>query len=46
MQDYIKEFGCQGEAFQELFSLNGNSIFFTSWPEYDDAMTIDSEITI
>jgi leucyl-tRNA synthetase len=46
MQDYIKEFGWQGEAFQELFSLNGNSIFFTSWPEYDDAMTIDSEITI
>ena len=46
MEDYIKEFACQGEAFKELFSLHGNSIFFTSWPEYDEAMTIDSEVTI
>jgi len=46
MEDYVKEFECQGEAFSELFNLQGGSIFFTSWPEYDEAMTIDSEVTI
>lgn len=46
MQDYIKEFECQAEAFAELFELQGGSIFFTHWPEYDEAMTIDNEVTI
>lgn len=46
MQDYNKEFACQAEAYAELFNLQGNSIFFTSWPEYDEAMTIDNEVTI
>jgi len=46
MKDYIKEFSCLAEAFKELFSLNGSSIFFSDWPEYDEAMTIDSEVTI
>jgi hypothetical protein len=46
MQDYNKEFTPVAEAFEELFELQGGSIFFTDWPEYDEAMTIDSEITI
>lgn len=46
MQDYIKEFACQAEAFAELFELQGSSIFFTTWPEYDEAMTVDNEVTI
>lgn len=46
MQDYIKEFACQAEAFEELFDLQGGSVFFTQWPEYDEAMTVDSEVTI
>ena len=46
MQDYLQEFACQKEAFAELFELQDNSIFFTSWPEYNEAMTIDSEVTI
>jgi hypothetical protein len=46
MQDYLQEFSCQKEAFAELFELQDNSIFFTSWPEYDEVMTIDNEVTI
>ncbi len=46
MQDYVKEFSWLADAFKELFSLNWNSIFFTDWPEYDEAMTIDTEVTI
>jgi len=46
MQDYTAEFACQAEAFSELFNLQWGSIFFTDWPEYDEAMTIDSEVTI
>jgi len=46
MLDYNKEFECQIEAFADLFELQGKSVFFTSWPEYDEAMTVDNEITI
>jgi len=46
MQDYNREFACQAEAFAELFDLQGSSVFFTSWPEYDESMTVDNEVTI
>lgn len=46
MQDYIKEFSCQAQAFRELFGYQSKSIFFESWPEYDEALTVDSEVTI
>jgi len=46
MKDYNKEFTPVAEAFAEIFELQGDSIFFTSWPKYDEAMTIDSEVTI
>lgn len=45
-EDYLKEFECQAEAFAELFNMQGESIFFTDWPSYDEAMTVDNEITI
>ncbi len=45
-EDMLEEFACQTEAFAELFNLQGNSIFFSSWPEYDEAMTVDNEVTI
>jgi hypothetical protein len=45
-EDFFVEFAGQSEALEELFELQGGSIFFTDWPEYDEAMTIDSEITI
>ncbi len=46
MQDYIKEFSSQAQAFSQLFGLGQQSIFFEPWPEYDEAMTIDNEVTI
>lgn len=46
MQDYVKEFWCLTEAFAELFELQWGSIFFTDWPEFDEEMTVDSEVTI
>jgi hypothetical protein len=46
MQDYIKEFSCQAQAFSQLFGLGQTSIFFESWPEYDEVLTVDSEVTI
>lgn len=45
-EDFFVEFAGQKEAFAELFGYQGNSIFFTAWPEYDQAMTVDNEITI
>lgn len=45
-EDYLREFSCQAEAFAELFNMQGESIFFTDWPSYDEAMTVDNEITI
>jgi len=45
-EDILEEFSCQTEAFAELFSMQGDSIFFTDWPSYDEAMTVDNEITI
>jgi leucyl-tRNA synthetase len=45
-EDFFIEFAGQTEALSELFGYQGDSIFFTSWPEYDEAMTIESEITI
>lgn len=45
MKDYIQEFSCQAEAFKTLFSLP-NSIYFAEWPEYNEAMTVDNEVTI
>lgn len=45
-EDFFVEFAGQMEAMQELFGYQGSSIFFTDWPEYDEAMTIDSEVTI
>lgn len=31
---------------EELFGYQKPSIFFAPWPEYDEAMTIDSQVTI
>ncbi len=45
-EEIIQEFACQTEAFAELFNLQGSSIFFTSWPKYDEKMTVDNEVTI
>ena len=44
--DFFIEFAGQSEALAELFDYQGNSIFFTDWPKYDQAMTVDNEITI
>jgi leucyl-tRNA synthetase len=45
-EDFFVEFAWQGEAFAELFGYQGDSIFFTSWPEFEQAMTVDNEVTI
>lgn len=45
-EDFYTEFAGQSEAFAELFNLQGDSIFFSPWPEFDEAMTIDNEVTI
>lgn len=45
-EDFFVEFAGQTEALSELFGYQGNSIFFSPWPEYDEAMTVDSEVTI
>jgi leucyl-tRNA synthetase len=46
MQDYLQEFACQAQAFSELFGLGKNSIFFADWPSYNEALTVDNELTI
>jgi hypothetical protein len=45
-EDFFIEFAGQTEALSELFGYQGDSIFFTDWPEYNEVMTIESEITI
>jgi leucyl-tRNA synthetase len=30
----------------ELFGLGKDSIFFAEWPSYDEALTVDNELTI
>jgi hypothetical protein len=42
-EDTKKEFDCMKEMLEKLF---GNSIFFASWPVYDEKMTIDDTIKI
>ena len=44
--DFHIEHAGQAEAFRELFGFGKNSIFFAEWPSYDEALTIDSEVTI
>ena len=44
-EEYLQEFSGQIQAFQNLFGYN-SSVFNTSWPEYDEALTVDNEITI
>jgi hypothetical protein len=45
-EDFFVEFVWQTEALEELFWYNQQSVFFTSWPEYDESLTVDSEVTI
>jgi len=45
-EDFFMEFAGQMEAVKELFGYQDSSIFFTDWPEYDEAMTVDNEVTI
>lgn len=45
-EDFFVEFAGQTEALRELFDMQGDSIFFTTWPEYEQAMTVDNEVTI
>ena len=44
--DYLKEFASQVDALRELFGYERESIFFESWPEYDEQIIIDNELTI
>jgi len=45
-EEWFQELEGQTEACKELFGYQDNSIFFTDWPEYDEVMTVDSEVTI
>lgn len=45
-EEYLQEFAAQKDMAIELFELGKNSIFFAPWPSYDEAMTVDSEVTI
>lgn len=45
-EDFRKEFACQREALEELFGYGKDSVFFADWPHYDEAMTVDNEVTI
>lgn len=44
-EDFLKEFQDQAQAFRHLFWYQ-RSIFHTPWPEYDESLTVDNEITI
>lgn len=44
--DYQKEFLMQTQLFAEIFGYKYESLFFASWPKYDDFMLIDDEVTI
>ncbi len=44
--EYLEEFAMQSWAFKKLFWYDSWSIFDTSWPEYDENLVVDSEITI
>jgi len=45
-EDYQQEFLAQTQLFAELLGYQEQSIFFTSWPEFDPKLVIDDEITI
>lgn len=45
-EDYEKEFAAQKDMALELLGLGKNSIFFADWPSYDEALTVDNELTI
>jgi len=45
-EDFFIEMQGQSNALKELFGYGKESIFFSEWPEYDEGMTIDNEVTI
>jgi len=44
--DYKKEFFCMQEALEEVFEYHKPSVFFASWPVYDENLVVDNEVTI
>gem|GEM_PF-1154135 len=45
-EDFFIEFAGQTEALSELFNYGRESIFFADWPEYDEKLVVDDEVTI